>query len=53
VNGSLVSSAQVIVTNYSVTGHFTMHLTIIGIRVADFFSPCSSIGRSLKGSKMR
>lgn len=36
VNESMVNGAQVIVTNYSVAGHFTMHLTIPGIRLADW-----------------
>jgi hypothetical protein len=36
VNESMVNGAQVIVTNYSVAGHLTMHLTIPGIRLANW-----------------
>jgi hypothetical protein len=36
VNESMVNGAQVIVKNYGVVGHFTMHLTIPGIRLADW-----------------
>jgi ABC-type transport system involved in multi-copper enzyme maturation permease subunit len=35
VNESMVNGARVIVKNYSVAGHLTMHLTIPGIRLAD------------------
>lgn len=36
VNESMVDNSQVIVKNYRVTGHFTMHLTIPGMRLADW-----------------
>lgn len=35
VNESMVNHAQVIVKSYDVAGHFTMHLTIPGILLAD------------------
>jgi hypothetical protein len=36
VNESMMNGVQLIVKNYSVAGHFTMHLTIPGIRLADW-----------------
>jgi hypothetical protein len=36
VNELMVNGAQLIVTNYRVAGHFTIHLTIPGIRLADW-----------------
>jgi hypothetical protein len=35
VNESTVDGAQVLIKNYSVAGHFTMHLTIPAIRLAE------------------
>lgn len=39
VNELMVNGAQVVIKNYSVAGHFTMHLTIPSIRLADWFTP--------------
>lgn len=36
VNESMVNGAQVLIRNYDVAGHFTMHLTIPAIRLADW-----------------
>ena len=36
VNELMVNGAQVLVRNYAVAGHFTMHLTIPAIRLADW-----------------
>ena len=36
VNESMMNGAQVLVRNYSVGGHFTMHLTISAIRFTDW-----------------
>ena len=36
VNESIVNGAQVLIKNYNVVGHFTMHLTIPAIRLADW-----------------
>jgi hypothetical protein len=36
VNESMMKGAQVLIRNYSVGGHFTMHLTISAIRFADW-----------------
>jgi len=39
VNASMVNSAQVLVRNYIVAGHFTLHLTIPAVRLADWSGP--------------
>ncbi len=39
VNESMVSGAQVLIRNYAAAGHFTMHLTIPAIRLADWAAP--------------
>jgi hypothetical protein len=36
VNESTVNGAQVLIKNYGVAGHFTMHLTVPGVRLADW-----------------
>jgi ABC-type transport system involved in multi-copper enzyme maturation permease subunit len=36
VNESTVSGVQVLIKNYSVAGHFTMHLTVPAIRLAEW-----------------
>jgi hypothetical protein len=36
VNESMVDAGQVLIKNYSVVGHFTMHLTIPAGRLADW-----------------
>jgi len=35
----MVDHAQMLINNYSVAGHFTIHLTILGIRLADWSAP--------------
>ena len=39
VNESMVNGAQVLIRNYSVAGHFTIHLTIPAIRLANWSAP--------------
>ena len=36
VNESTVNDAHVLIKNYSVAGHFTMHLTVPAIRLAEW-----------------
>ena len=36
VNESTVNGAHVLIKNYSVAGHFTMHLTVPAIRLAEW-----------------
>jgi hypothetical protein len=39
VNQAMVNGAQVLVRNYKLAGHFSMHLTIPAVRLADWSSP--------------